>query len=132
MNFIKKLFKKERDPNQWEYCYNPEKSYYDDFSESYFIKRSSGEIIRIIAEDALDMVVFQDMGKTPKQIFEMGCKEHLFDELGAWDNDITVEDVKLWLDEFNKGNMDQAVREICDNHIEGMNRNADKYLSMKK
>ncbi|WP_304105234.1 hypothetical protein [Methanobrevibacter ruminantium] len=133
MNFIKKLFKKEqKDPNQWVYHYNPKKTKFNNVSDNYFIKESTGQIIRITARDALDMIVFQDMGYTPKRIFNICRKDHIFDNLGAWDNDIGIEDVVIWLDEFNKGNMDQAIFFICENQIEEIDDDPIEYIKLKK
>ena len=70
MNFIKKLFKKEqKDPNQWVYHYNPKKTKFNNVSDNYFIKESTGQIIRVTARDSLELIVYQDLGFNPEEIF---------------------------------------------------------------
>ena len=133
MNFIKKLFKKEqKDPNHWSYHYYSKKTKFNNVSDNYFIKESTGQIIRITARDSLELIVYQDLGFNAEEIFDRKRKGNIIDDLGCWDNDITSEDIELWLDEFNKGNMDQAITYVCENRIEGVADDAEGYIALKK
>lgn len=132
MNFIKKLFKKEKDPDQWIYHYNQKKTEFNNVSGNYFIKKSTGQILRVTARDALEIIVYQDLGFNAEEIFDRKRKGNIIDDLGCWDNDITSEDIKIWLDEFNKGNMDQAIVFVCENNIEKVPNDAEQYLKLKK
>lgn len=134
INSIKKVFNIKNEvvsevsnPNQWAYHFIPEKSKYHDYSESYFIKPSSGKILRLTSDNIFAIISFQDLGLNTKQICE-SCN---------WGSDgykgnITVEDIQLFLDEFNKGHMDEVIAFILDNEIEYNYDDKNVYYDLKK
>lgn len=116
------------EPNQWEYHFNPQKSKYHNYEESYFKQESTGKILRFTSSDVLDILVFYiDYRWDAQKLFN----EFKFgDEI--YEDSFTVDDIQLFLDEYEKGNFDQAITFICDNEIEyhkGFNKN--DYLSEK-
>lgn len=128
LNSIKKFFNnkdevtsKINNPIQWEYHFNPQKSKYHDYEESYFKQPKSGKIIKLAARDALSLISFHEEGWSHQK---------LYNELknGFTNNNITVEDIQLFLDEYNKGNMNQAISFICDNTIEYNYSDKEDYL----
>ncbi len=131
LNSIKKVFNnnevksKVDNPNHWEYHFNPKKSKYHDYEESYFKQPSTGKILRLTARDALGLISFHDDGWDAQK---------LFDELpfGStnYEDKISADDLQLFLDEYNQGNMNQAISFICDNKIEYNYSDKNDYLKL--
>lgn len=113
MDLLNSIKKKINHNHQWEYHFNSKKSKYHDYEESYFKQPSTGKILRLTARDALGLISFQDDGWSAQKLFDEM-------EWGStnYQNTITVEDIQLFLDEYNQGNMNQAISFICDNTIE--------------
>lgn len=113
MGLFTSIKKKITRNNQWEYHFNPQKSKYHDYEESYFKQPSTGKILRLTARDALGLISFHDHGWDAQK---------LFDDMDwgstNYENTISVDDLQLFLDEYTKGHMNQAISFICDNKIE--------------
>lgn len=113
------------DKNQWEYHFNPKKSKYHDYTESYFKHPTTGKILRFTAQDALVLISFHGHGWSPQKLFD----EMPWGSTG-YEDSISVEDIQLFLEEYDIGNMNHAISFICDNTIEYNYANKEDYLKI--
>ena len=158
---LRKIFSKNLDSKninqillenrKWEYMFNPDKSIFGDYSESYFRHIETGEILNINALQAIKLI--EDKRRhSIKKIFnknvnkgikkdEIELVKKFFIEMGieyeipSKENiikgkEISDEDIKLFLEEFDKGYLDYAIQELCLSNIEFVDSNFKNYISI--